>query len=196
MNVTSARVGSAGEAGSALDTLLRGAERRGAGTIGPPLGEWLRAYQRATHYFRALDIREPPPHLMACTVLERALRRDPTNRIVNPLRLAMEEVHTLLWEQVRERVGSLAGSLGQDSVCWRAAAWLAQGTVRIPAGTGTDGGAAAAPRPEGVRPLPDPVPAPMAPQSFEFFSLKRLLDAITGRWPRPAFGTTGKRPHA
>jgi hypothetical protein len=36
----------------------------------------------------------------------------------------------------------------------------------------------------------------MAPQSFEFFSLKRLLDAITGRWPRPAFGTTGKRPHA
>jgi hypothetical protein len=196
MNVMSAWIESAGEAGPALDAVLRGAGRRVAGTIVEPLGEWLRAYQRATHYFRALDIREPPPHLLACAVLERALRRDPTDRIVSPLGLAMQEVHTLLWEQGRERGGSLAGALGQDSVSWRATAWLAQGTMRTPARAVTDAGAGAAPRPEGMRPLPDPVPAPMAPQSFEFFSLRRLLYAIVGRGPRPAFGTIGKRPHA
>ena len=183
MDVTAAWIG------SAFDALLKGIGHHGAGTLLPPLGEWLRAYQRATHYFRALDIHEPPPHLLACTAVERALHRAAERRNnVSPLWLAMEEVHTLLWEQVRQPDDSSALAFGPDSVSWRVAASLVEGRARIPVSTLS--------RPEHLRPLPDPLPAPMAPQSFELFSVRRILDAIAGRPPRPAFGTVGKRRHA
>jgi hypothetical protein len=195
MDVTTAWIGSIGEVGRAFDALLKGIAHDGAGTLLQPLGEWLRAYQRATHYFRALDIHEPPPHLLACAVVERALHRAVTYRNnVSPLRLAMEEVHTLLWEQVRQPDGSAAPALGPDSVSWRVAASLVERAARPSVGTNTN--PATPPRPEHMRPLPDPFPAPMAPQSFEPFSLRRMLDVIAGRAPRPAFGIIGKRRDA
>lgn len=189
MDLTTVWIGHVGEVGRALDVLLRGIGRDGAGTLLQPLGEWLRAYQRATHYFRALDIHEPPPHLLACAVVQRALHRAAEHRNnVSPLWLAMEEVHTLLWEQVRRPDDSSASAPGPESVSWRVAASLDEATAPVPAGIPS--------RPEHLRPLPDPVPAPMAPQSFELFSLKRLLDVIASRAPRPAFGIVGKRRDA
>ncbi len=189
MDLTTGWIGHLGEVGRAVDVLLKGIGHDGAGTLLQPLGEWLRAYQRATHYFRALDIHEPPPHLLACAVVERALHRATKHRNnVSPLWLAMEEVHTLLWEQVRRPDGSSASALGPDSISWRVAASLDEGRapvlVEVPS------------RPERLKPLPDPLPAPMAPQSFELLSLRRLLDVIAGRAPRPAFGIVGKRRDA
>jgi len=189
MDLTTAWIGRIGDVGRALDVLLRGMGHDGAGTFLQPLGEWLRAYQRATHYFRALDIHEPPPHLLAGAVVERALYRAARQRNnASPLWLAMEEVHTLLWEQVGRPDGSSASSLGPDSVSWRIAASLDERRAPVPIGIPS--------RPERLRPLPDPLPAPMAPQSFELFSLRRLLDVIAGRAPRPAFGIVGKRRDA
>jgi hypothetical protein len=186
MDVTTAWIGHIGEVSRAFDVLLKGIGHDGAGTLLQPPGEWLRAYQRATHYFRALDIHEPPPHLLACAVVQRALHRAARHRNnVSPLWLAMEEVHTFLCEQVRRPDGSPASALGPDSVSWRVAASLDEGRAPVLAGTPS--------RPEHLRPLPDPLPAPMAPQSFELFSLRRLLDVIAGRAPRPALGIVGKR---
>jgi len=197
MDVTTAWIGSIGEVSRAFDALLKGIGYDGAGTLLQPPGEWLRAYQRATHYFRALDIHEPPPHLLACAVVERALHRAAQHRNnVSPLWLAMEEVHTLLWEQVRRPDGPSASTLGPDSVSWRVAASLVWGRTRAPVGTNRNTDPAPPPRPEHLRPLPDPLPAPMAPQSFELFSLRRLLDVIAGRAPRPGFGIIRKRRHA
>jgi len=191
MDLTTAWIGHIGEVGRALDVLLRGIGHDGTGALLQPLGEWLRAYQRATHYFRALDIHEPPPHLLACAVVERALHRAAGQRNnVSPLWLAMEEVHTLLWEQVRRPDDSSASALGPDSVSWRVAASLDEAKAPVPVGVGIPS------RPEHLRPLPDPLPAPMASQSFELFSLRRLLDVIAGRAPRPAFGIVGKRRDA
>jgi hypothetical protein len=188
MDLTTGWIGHLAEVGRVVDVLLKGIGHDGAGTLLQPLGEWLRAYQRTTHYFRALGIHEPPPHLLACAVVERALHRAATHRHnVSPLWLAMEEVHTLLWEQVR-RPDGLASALGPDSVSWRVAASLdeekAPALVAIPSG------------PERLKPLPDLLPAPMPPQSFELFSVRRLLDVIAGRAPHPAFGIVGKRRDA
>ncbi len=52
------------------------------------MGEWLSTYQRVTHYFRALDVWQPPPHLLALVVLERALSKADGAHGLTPLRLA------------------------------------------------------------------------------------------------------------
>lgn len=85
--------------GGAVDVLLRYLVREDDDPLARSLGEWLRAYQRVTHYFRALDVWSPPPHLLAWAVLERAMRRTAGAHGVAPTRLAMDEVQAMLREQ-------------------------------------------------------------------------------------------------
>ena len=86
----------ADEDGTAIDVLLEWLVPRGDERLRRSIGEWLCAYQRLTHYCRALDIWSPPPHLLAWSVIERAVNRTSSDREVAPVRLALEELQAVL----------------------------------------------------------------------------------------------------
>jgi hypothetical protein len=162
------------------------------------LGEWLSAYQRVTHYLRVLNVWEPPPHLLARTVLERAVRRaggEPA--VMVPVGLAMEELHALLreqdgaWQNSHDPYVILTGSAS-----WRTGAWLAAGGKRIAVRPGTAGAETLTEGPEGQRPLLAPSPASMVPQPLDLYSARRLLRACADRIQRLRFGIRWKRHHA
>jgi hypothetical protein len=143
-----------------------------AGVVLQSIGDWLSAYQRVTHYLRALDVWQPPPHLLALAVLERALSKADGDRGVPPLRLAMDEVHTLLGQQVSVSHDPAGAGLDwRGSVCWRIGSWLADGAkheaLRDPSEIYR------------LRPVPAEAPGPMVPQPFEASPLTRAVRALT-----------------
>ena len=181
-----------------VDVFPRWLARGDSGESFRALGEWLSAYQRVTHYLRVLNVWEPPPHLLARTVLERAVRRAGADHAVMvPVGLAMEELHALLWEQEGTSQNShdpyvvLTGSAS-----WRTGAWLAAGGKRIAVRPDSGGAETLTERPEGQRPLLAPSPASMVPQPFELYSARRLLRACADRIQRLRFGIRWKRRHA
>lgn len=136
------------------------------------IGDWLTAYQRVTHYFRTLDVWQPPPHLLALAVLERALSKADGDRGPTLLRLAMDEVHTLLGQQVSTSHDPAGAGLDwRGSVCWRIGSWLADGAkhdaLRDPSEIYR------------LRPVPAEVPGPMVPQRLEASPLTRAVRALT-----------------
>lgn len=146
--------------------------RDDAGGVLQSIGEWLSAYQRATHYFRALEIWQPSPHLLALVVLERALTRADRDRGSTPLRLAMDEVHALLGQQVSIcRDPSGAGLDWRASVRSRIGSWLTDGakqdTLRNPREI------------HDLRPVPPDAPGPMVPRPLEPFPLMGAVRALT-----------------
>jgi hypothetical protein len=162
------------------------------------LGEWLRAYQRVTHYLRALNVWEPPPHLLARTVLERAVRRaagDGPSRV--PLWLAMEEMHALLGEQDGASQDARdARAILQDSACWRTGAWLMDGGKHIAVEHAAGAARLLIERPVALAPVPIAAPSPMVPQPLDLYPLRRLLRALTDKVLRLRFGLPWKRRHA
>jgi hypothetical protein len=136
------------------------------------IGEWWKAYQRVTHYFRALDIWQPPPHLLALAVLERALRKADRDHGPTPLRLAMDEVHALLGQQVPGPQGAAGASPDlRGSVCWRFGSSFADGAGRNALRDAREI--------DRLRPVPDDVPGPMVPQPLEPSVLMRAVRALT-----------------
>lgn len=136
------------------------------------IGEWLNAYQRVTHYFRALDIWQPPPHLLALAVLERALSKADGDHGPPPLRLAMDEVHTLLGQQVPAPPGPAGeGPDLRGSVCWRIGSSFADGAGRDALRDAREI--------HRWRPVPEDVPGPMVPQPLEPSALTRAVSALT-----------------
>ncbi len=136
------------------------------------IGEWMSAYQRVTHYFRVLDVWQPPPHVLALAVLERALSRTDGDRGLTPLRLAMDEVHALLGQQVSTSHDPGAATLdSRGSVCWRISSWLADGAkpdaLRDPGEI------------DRLRPVPADAPGPMIPQPLEVSPLTRAVRTLT-----------------
>ena len=151
-------------------------------------GEWLIAYQRVTHYFRTLHVWQPPPHLLALTVLERALSKADGDHGLTPLRLAMDEVHTLLGQQASVSHDPDAASLNwRGSVCWRIGSWLADGAkqdgFRDPSEIYR------------LRPVPADAPGPMVPQPLEASPLTRAVRELT-TGIRLRLGAGWRRRHA
>jgi hypothetical protein len=152
------------------------------------IGEWVNAYQRVTHYFRALDIWQPPPHLLALAVLERALTKAGGDQHPPPLRLAMDEVHTLLGQQVPVTEGAPGAGLDlRGSVSWRICSLFARGAGRdaLPDAREIDR----------LRPVPDDVPGPMVPQPLEASVFARASRAVT-TGIRLRLGNGWRRRHA
>ena len=157
------------------------------------IGEWLSAYQRVTQYFRALDVWQPPPHLLALAILERALSKADGGHGLTPLRLAMDEVHTLLGQQFSESHDPAshdpagAGLDWRGSVCWRIGSWLADGAnpdaLRDPSEIFR------------LRPVPADAPGPMVPQPLEASPLTRAARALT-TGIRVRLGAGSLRRHA
>jgi hypothetical protein len=182
----------------AVDAFPRWLVREDSGESFRALGEWLCAYQRVTHYLRVLNVWDPPPHLLARTVLERAVRRAGGDRAVMvPVGLAMEELHMLLQEQDGDRRDTqdpyviLTGSAS-----WRTGAWLAADGKRIAVRADTAGAETLTERAEGQRPLLAPSPASMVPQPFDLYSARRLLRACADKVQRLRLGIRWKRRHA
>ena len=197
--LTPAHSPAGGRAGhSPVDVLPRWLARGDNEESFQALGEWLCAYQRVTHYLRVLNVWEPPPHLLARTILERAMRRaGGDHTVMVPVWLAMEELHALLREQdgaTQDGHDPLVILTGSAS--WRTGAWLAPGGKRIAIGHDPSGGETPAERPEGQRPLLAPSPASMVPQPFDLYSARRLLRACADRIQRLRFGLRWKRRHA
>ncbi len=152
------------------------------------IGEWVNAYQRVTHYFRALDVWQPPPHLLALAVLERALSKAGGDHGPPPLRLAMDEVHTLLGQQVPGPQGQAGASLDlRGSVCWRVGVSLADGAGRDALRDASEI--------HHLRPVPDNVPGPMVPQPLEPSVFTRAVRALT-TGVRLRLGAGWRRRHA
>ena len=181
-----------------VDVFPRWLARGDSGESFRALGEWLSAYQRVTHYLRVLNVWEPPPHLLARTVLERAVRRaGGEHAVMVPVGLAMEELHALLreqdgaWQNSHDPYVILTGSAS-----WRTSAWLAVGGKRIAVRPDIAGAETLTQRPDGQWPLLAPLPASMVPQPFELYSARRLLRACADRIQRLRFGIRWKRRHA
>ena len=197
--MTPAHPPAGGRAGhSRVDVFPRWLAREDSEVSCQALGEWFCAYQRVTHYLRVLNVWEPPPHLLARTILERAVgRAGGDHTVMVPVWLAMEELHALLREQEgatqdsHDPVAILTGSAS-----WRTGAWLVPGGKRIAVGHDTGGRETLTERPEGQRPLLAPSPASMVPQPFDLYSARRLLRACTDRIQRLRFGLRWKRRHA
>ena len=183
---------------SAVDVLPRCLAGRDSGESLRALGDWLSAYQRVTHYLRVLNVCEPPPHLLARTVLERAMRRIGGGRaVIVPVWLAMEELHALLREQDGASPdGHDLHAILTGSASWRTGAWIAVGEKRIAAGPDTGGAENITDRPEGQKPLLTPSPASMVAEPFELYSARRLVQACVDRALRLRFGIRWKRRHA
>jgi hypothetical protein len=179
---------------SAVDVFPRWLTRGEGGESFLALGEWLSAYQRVTHYLRVLNVWEPPPHLLARAVLERAVRRAGGDHAMMPVGLAMEELHALLREQ--DGASQDPYVVLTDSAGWRTGAWLAAGWKRITVSPDTGGAQTLSERAEGQRPLLAPSPAAMVPQPFDLYSARRLLRACADKIQRLRFGIRWKRRHA
>ncbi len=153
------------------------------------MGEWLSTYQRVTHYFRALDVWQPPPHLLALVVLERALSKADGAHGLTPLRLAMDEVHALLGRQAPVSHDLAEASPDwQGSVCWRIGSWLADGGKRDLL---RDAGEMSPPRP-----VPADAPGPMVPQPLEASPLTRAARAVASGIRHLRLGAGWRRRHA
>jgi hypothetical protein len=152
------------------------------------MGEWFSTYQRVTHYFRALEIWQPPPHLLALVVLDRALSKADGGHGVTPLRVAMDEVHALLGQQASLTHGPAGADVDLfGSVCWRFGVRLTDGGKRDVLG---DAGEASR-----LRPVPPAAPGPMVPQPLEASPLARAARALTAGI-RLRLGAGWRRRHA
>jgi hypothetical protein len=182
---------------AAIDLLPQLLAREDTGTFLRSLGEWLSAYQRVTHYFRALDVWQPPPHLLAWVVLERAVSRTTGDHDTPPLRLAMEEVHALLREQggvLHDLPGASRPWYG--SVWWRICSWLARDGRHITVQHDTGTALRLMRHPERLMAVPAPAPAPMVPQPLDLSPLRRLRNGLAAGTRHVRFGPRWRRRHA
>jgi len=176
-----------------IDRLLALLVARGGAPIAGASGEWVKAYQRVTHYLRAIDVWSPPPHVLAWRVVARAVLR---GGATPPLRRAMEEVHVML-SSGRDAVRGPSRIAWEGSVRWRLGSWLEgggcdvlKGDAPLPDAWGPQG-----PAPE---PVPAAAPAAMIPQSLPSMTFGRLLTALSRMafWPASAGGRRRRHHHA
>jgi hypothetical protein len=183
------------EAGvAAVDVLLGWLVRDDDDSLPRSLGEWLRAYQRVTHYFRALDVWSPPPHLLAWAVLERAVHRTAGDHGVAPIRLAMDELQVMLREQ-----GEAARAVPDPSVRsgrWRIGSWPAGDGERMSVRHDAGSAPLVVPWTGRLTPVPTMVPAPMVPQPLEGSAFTRALTELTNRIRHFGLGSRWRRGHA